>query len=154
MVWLHWFKSCAYYKINFWPFFLESRGFQDTSHAKVFFKQKISPRKWLPWWSTPYHRGLESPFIQILPWRRQGRAKPDFLTRNRNQWVQLSSFRTTKPKPMCMNYCLRHQNRNQYSNAMQFDTEIVTNVPRYLFRITKSKPIYTLCPVRSRNRNQ
>ena len=41
-----------------------------TPGPKALFKQKSNPEKRLPWWSTPYHRGLKSPFIQILPWRR------------------------------------------------------------------------------------
>ena len=76
----------------------------------------------------------------------QGRAKPNFWTRNRNQWVLKGNFRTTKSKPICMNGIIQNQNRNQFliykkfkikiktemQKAVLFKTETETNIRSYL----------------------
>ena len=40
----------------------------NTYQPKCVWELKTKPEKQLPWWSTPYHRGLKSPVGQILPW--------------------------------------------------------------------------------------
>ena len=80
----------------------------------------------------------------------QGRAKPNFWTRNRNQWVLKGNFRTTKSKPICMNGIIQNQNRNQFliykkfeikiktemQKAVLFKTETETNIRSYLVTMT------------------
>ena len=80
----------------------------------------------------------------------QGRAKPNFWTRNRNQWLLKSNFRTTKSKPICMNGIIQNQNQNQFliykkfeikiktemQKAVLFKTETETNIRSYLVTMT------------------
>ena len=39
-----------------------------TNKPKCVWEPKTKPEKRLPWWSTPYQRGLKSTFGQILLW--------------------------------------------------------------------------------------
>ena len=80
----------------------------------------------------------------------QGRAKPNFWTRNRNQWAIKGNFRTTESKPICMNGIIQNQNQNKFfiykkfkikiktemQKAVLFKTETETNIRSYLVTMT------------------
>ena len=69
----------------------------------------------------------------------QGRAKPNFWTRNRNQWVLKGNFRTTKSKPICINGIIRNQNRNQFLIYKKFEIKIKTKMQKAVLFKTKTE---------------
>ena len=102
------------------------------------------------WWANFAIEIVKNAQLQNSPTQLQGRAKPNFWTRNRNQWVLKGNFRTTKSKPICMNGIIQNQNRNQFlinkkfeikikikmQKAVLFKTETETNIRSYLVTMT------------------
>ena len=69
----------------------------------------------------------------------QGRALPNFCTRNSNQWVLKGNFRTTKSKPICINGIIRNQNRNQFLIYKKFEITIKTKMQKAVLFKTKTE---------------
>ena len=90
--------------------------FLHLHSEKFVFRKKVIPKCSNAQISQlPEHQGIFfsiSTSYFISP--GQGCAKLYISSRNRNQYVAGSRFRTTKSKPICIAAFFRNQNRNQY----------------------------------------
>ena len=94
----------------------------QTHSSTVTFKCSLQIVRRNAWdWTAYFHKHLRQPYY--MPCSFQGRAKPDFKTRNRNQCAPVCRFQL--------------RNRNQHVKMLVFDTEIEINI--LIVKSSKSK---------------